>query len=102
MNLADRIYSEKRNFIRMQIDTPLSVFVQTDNEELTGVCRDLSGGGMQVELNKALPVGTSMGITISSPHGHSPMLQANARVTRVSSGPNDRCLLGMEITEMLD
>ncbi len=101
MSLAERAYSEKRNFIRMQIDTPISVHVQTQNEELTGVCRDLSGGGMQVELNKALPVGSKMTVAISSPHGHTPMLEAKTRITRVIGGPNDRCLLGMEIEQML-
>jgi len=101
MSLADRAYSEKRNFIRMQIDTPVSVHVQTQHEELTGICRDLSGGGMLVELNKALPIGSRMKVAISSPHGHEPMLQATTRITRILGGPNDRCVLGMEIEEML-
>ncbi len=101
MSLADRAYSEKRNFIRMQIDTPISVQVETHNENITGLCRDLSGGGMLVELEKALPVGSQMKVEINSPHGHEPMLQAKTRVTRVLGGPNDRCILGMEIEEML-
>lgn len=101
MSLADRAYSEKRNFIRMQIDTPICVQVQTNDEQLNGMCRDLSGGGMLVELDKALPVGCQMEVSISSPHGHEPMLKAKTRVTRVIGGPSDTCVIGMEIEEML-
>ncbi len=101
MNLASRVYSEKRNFIRMQVDTPVRLSLTADDEEVTGVCHDLSGGGMLVELEKPLPAGTECLAVISSRHGHSPMLKARTRVSRVDSGPQDNCLLGLEIIELL-
>ncbi|NIB43163.1 PilZ domain-containing protein [Pseudomaricurvus alkylphenolicus] len=102
MSTADRDYSEKRNFLRMQIDTPVSIYIQSDGEDLTGMCRDLSGGGLQVELNKALPLGSEVEVTISSGHGHSPMLQAKAKVMRVDAGPGEKSTMGMEIVEVND
>ncbi|PCK08374.1 MAG: pilus assembly protein PilZ [Alteromonadaceae bacterium] len=100
-----REYNEKRNYIRMKVDAPVNVKVHTDGNVLQGVCRDLSGGGLQVELDKALPSGTKVEVVIASAHGHNPMLKAIATVTRVISQPTSGespCLIGMEITEVLN
>ncbi|AFV00830.1 PilZ domain-containing protein [Simiduia agarivorans] len=100
MSLANRAYSEKRNFIRMRIDSPVEIHT-SDDAELQGFCSDLSGGGMAVEIDKALPVGTQLTISLSSSHGHSPMLRAKAHVARVHAGPNETCTLGLEIDELI-
>ncbi len=105
MNLVSRDYQEKRNFIRMRVDTPVSIDVKNGDETLSGKCHDLSGGGLQVELGTVLPVGTEVEVSIASSHGHNPMLHANAIVTRVVSQPESEsqpCLLGLEIKEMLN
>ncbi len=104
MSSASRDYQEKRSFIRMKIDTPAQIEVQDGTTLHEGVCRDLSGGGMLVELDTALPVGTNLKVCIASAHGHAPMLEAMTEVTRVVSQPDDSsssCLLGLEITEVL-
>ncbi len=105
MNVANRDYQEKRNFIRMKVDTPAKVVVLSEGEQLEGICRDLSGGGMSVELNTTLPVGTEVEISIESGHGHNPMLQAKAIVTRVIASPDTEahpCLLGLEISALAE
>ena len=99
-NLASREYSEKRGYIRMQIDTPVTLQLP-NNEEITGICKDLSGGGMLVELEKVVPVGTDLTITIEPTHNCTPMLRADTYVSRVEGGPNDTCTIGLEIREML-
>ncbi|TVZ38400.1 PilZ domain-containing protein [Alteromonadaceae bacterium 2753L.S.0a.02] len=104
MSLATREYQEKRNFIRMKVDTPVIVIVEADDQTFEGKCRDLSGGGLLVELPSALPVGTVARVAIQSNHGHSPMLQARAVVSRIESRldtTEQPCLIGMEIEEML-
>lgn len=104
MSLASRDYQEKRNFIRMKVDTPVRVLLSNGDEQLEGICRDLSGGGLLVELSEPLPVGTLVEVSIQSHHGHSPMLQARACVNRVESQPDtvaQPCLLGMEIVEVI-
>ncbi len=102
MNLANKDYQEKRNFIRMKVDTPVSIQLVSGDETYQGVCRDLSGGGLLVELATALPVGTVAEVSIKSNHGHSPMLQAKAIVSRIEAQPDTaECLLGMVIEEVI-
>lgn len=100
----NREYQEKRNFIRMKVDTPATVTITSEGNQHSGTCRDLSGGGMLVELDAALPVGTTVEVSIASTHGHSPMLRAEAEVTRVVAQPGaeaNPCLVGLEILRML-
>jgi len=102
MNLASRDYSEKRNFMRMMINAPASLTLTADQSTVTGSCHDLSANGMQVALDKALPVGTEAHITIQSPQGDRPMMKARIAVTRIISNPDEPCLAGMEILEICD
>lgn len=102
---ASREYQEKRNYIRMKINAPAAITLVANGVSLTGLCSDLSGGGMLIEIDEVLPVGTETEITISSAHGHSPMLKARATVMRIISQPDANgqpCRLGMEIVEVLN
>jgi len=104
MTIANRDYQEKRNFIRMKIETPAQVELQDGEKRLEGICRDLSGGGMLVELATAIPIGTEVKVQIASAHGHAPMLVALTEVTRVVAQPGAEespCLLGLEIKQVL-
>jgi c-di-GMP-binding flagellar brake protein YcgR len=104
MKTANKDYQEKRNFIRMKIETPAQVELQEGTKSFQGICRDLSGGGMLVELDTALPVGSKVKVQIASGHGHSPMLEALTEVARVVAQPGAEatpCLLGLEIKEVL-
>lgn len=104
-NSANRNYSEKRNYIRMKVDAPVDITLTTDGSEYHGICRDLSGGGMMIELQSILPVGTQAEVMICSGHGHNPILRAKAAVTRVISQPESDeqpCTLGLQIVEVLN
>lgn len=104
MNSSIREFQEKRNFIRMKIDTPASVDISDHSQSYAGICRDLSGGGMLVELDNPLPIGTEVEVTVSSAHGHAPMLQAEAIVARVIAQPGaeaEPCMLGLEIKNVI-
>ena len=100
MSLASRDYSEKRNFIRMQMNTPVEIILEPSKELLNGTCLDLSGSGLQVLMDRSLPTGSKMEISIKPPYGDSPIMRANAEVTRVDEA-NDEYLVGLEILEML-
>jgi len=97
-----REFSEKRDFIRMKIDTPASMTLLYKEESLNGTCLNLSGGGMLAEVEKALPIDAEVVITVASEHGHSPMLKARARVSRASSNEDETCSIGLKILEMLN
>ena len=105
MHSFKREFHEKRNYIRMKVDTPVAVKVAASDTTIEGTCRDLSGGGMLVELESALPVGAKTEVAISSSHGHEPILKAKADVMRVISQPDvspQTCMLGLQITEVLN
>ncbi|ACE85021.1 PilZ domain-containing protein [Cellvibrio japonicus] len=101
MGILDKNYSEKRDFIRMKISAPLNAKLSLDSDTIEGQCRDLSGGGMQVETTTPVAVGTELEVEISSAHGHNPTLRARARVVRSTAGENETHILGLEITQVL-
>src|SRR5690554_1033336 len=83
MSLGDQAFSEKRDFIRMKIDTPLKAQLTGDGIAMDGLCHELSGGGMRLATTHGLPPGTELEVSISSEYGHAPTLRARARVSRV-------------------
>lgn len=104
MTSLNRNYNEKRDFIRMKVDTPANIVIANEGQNINGICRDLSGGGMLIELQSALPIGTIAEVSITSAHGHEPMLRVQAEVTRIVSEPDNEekpCLLGLQIKEVL-
>ena len=102
MSLLDREYSEKRDFIRMKIDTPAEVRLTEQEVECKGICHDLSGGGMLLTLDRPVDLNTEMVVTVTTSHGHQPMLTARCAVARVAPGPKESYLLGLEISEVLN
>ncbi len=102
MNFANRNYNEKRDFLRMQVDAPVSLYILGRDDAITGVCKDLSGGGLLVELREEIDLGTTLSVVISSTHGHSPILEAQARITRLKETADQRFIAGLEIVEVVD
>jgi hypothetical protein len=101
MSSFDKGFSEKRDFIRMKISAPLSAKLSHDDGVIEGLCRDLSGGGMQVETRTDIQIGTELVVEISSDHGHNPTLHARAKVARTDENQEKGFLLGLEIIEVL-
>jgi LDH2 family malate/lactate/ureidoglycolate dehydrogenase len=101
MSSIDKSFSEKRDFIRMKISAPLGATLSHGAGVIEGVCRDLSGGGMQVETTTEIPTGTELVVEISSVHGHNPTLHAKAKVARCSTINTGSFMLGLEIIEVL-
>lgn len=101
--MPNKNYDEKRNFIRMRVDTPASVALARGDEQYSGTCVDLSGGGLLVKLKEKISIGTQLTVKIESDHGHSPMLSARTTVTRAedSKDENGDYEIGLEIDELL-
>ncbi len=108
MSQLNREYSEKRDFIRMKINAPAQVTMveedrtEEDNTVRNAVCHDLSGGGMLLTLDQELALDTELIVTVTSVHGHSPILQARCAVARVEQGPKQSYMLGLEIQEVIE
>lgn len=97
MGINDKPYSEKRDFIRMKIGAPLNAKIAAESDIIEGLCLDLSGGGLQVEAQQTLALGTEVDVEVSSDHGHNPTLKASAKVVRAVPSDNGGYLIGLEI-----
>lgn len=95
-----RSYSEKRNFIRMKVNTPVSVHYA--GRDYHGVCKDLSGAGMQIEINEAFTIGDVLTVSIQ-PRGETHLpFNARVEITRIEGGGANAQSVGLAIREILD
>lgn len=95
-------FSEKRDFHRMTLNSKIEL---TDSEgvALTGVCRDLSGTGMQIFVEREFAKGEELHTLIAAIGDQVPPLETVCRVLRCepeSTTESEGYLLGVEITEM--
>lgn len=100
MSTADREYSEKRDFIRMSMNTTVDVYPEGQAKGLTGTCSDLSATGMSLHLNAAVAEGTEVRVVIASPNAQFESLNARARVTRCDPEDDGRFRLGLQVLSM--
>lgn len=95
VNTLGRPYDEKRNYIRMRVNTEATL-KRDDGQVFTGHCHNLSGGGALLELEKPETVDSALEITINSPHGHSPMFSALGKVVRsIKDSSGERFLVAV-------
>ncbi|MCG8671643.1 MAG: PilZ domain-containing protein [Pseudomonadales bacterium] len=88
MSLTERSYEEKRNFIRMKVDTMVSFTRADSKERYEGRCRNLSGAGMLLETEKKLQLGDRLRVTVPSEGPDFSPLDAMVEVVRVDAIPN--------------
>ena len=100
--MLDRDYIEKRDFIRMKVNTPANISVEQDNLTAQGVCNDLSGSGMLLTIDQTLPLDSELLVTLSPETGNGPTLKAKCTIVRLQQAAENKCLLGLEIQEILD
>jgi len=98
MTQSDRYYSEKRDFIRMQVETAISLTY--GEQTCSGVCLDLSSTGMQVLAKTSLQLGDRAQVHIPSPHSELKGLEAETEVVRVEAHEDGRQALGLAILSM--
>jgi hypothetical protein len=91
-------YSEKRDFHRMQMNSEIEL---TDGNgfSLPGICKDLSGTGMQLFVEKAFSEGDEIHTLLPSTSEQFPPFETVCRVLRCES-EGDGFLLGLEIVKV--
>lgn len=92
-----RNYDEKRQFIRMKVDTQVSLTIKGKDDQYLGLCKDLSGSGMLLEMSDDIPVGSDVMINITS--GKNPF-SADAKVARVKTAPGEKFIIGLQINNI--
>ncbi|AYF86270.1 PilZ domain-containing protein [Pseudomonas sp. DY-1] len=95
MSLDDRNYSEKRDFIRMQVQT--KAVLEHAGQQYPALCLDLSSSGMQLEASAKLSVGDCVRVLIPSEHSSLKGLEADAEVVRIGEGTDGSRFFGLAI-----
>ena len=100
MSLFDRDFSEKRNFIRMKVNTPLTI--QHAGKSYDGSCQDLSADGMSVDTEASFQLGDQLEVLIEQQGSFHQGFQAIAEVARIQDNGNGNYNLGLTIKQILD
>lgn len=95
MQQTDRDYSEKRDFIRMHVETPVTL--NRDGQTFQGTCLDLSSIGMQIRSAPHFSIGDRLQVHIPSVHSELKGLDAEAEVVRISVLEDGAQSLGLSI-----
>lgn len=98
MSQNDRDYSEKRDYIRMRMEAPVTL--QHGGRDIPALCLDLSSTGMQLEADSNVSLGDKVKVHIASDHNQLKGLEAEAEVVRVSDLGQGRQSLGLAILTM--
>ena len=97
-----RDYDEKRDFIRVEVDTEIKIRVSGLDEE-AGRVKNLSGRGMMFISENELEKESVVEVQISSEDDIAAPLHANVRVVRVAKQRRGNGYeIGAVIQEMLD
>lgn len=98
MSMTMRDYSEKRDFHRMQVNSEIQI---TDGEgrSFSGICRDLSGTGMQLYVESDIPEGATLHTLLPSASDQFPPFETEVRVLRAQP-QGDGHLLGVAIEKV--
>jgi hypothetical protein len=92
-------YSEKRDFIRMQVITASQIHFQ--GQSYAAKCLDLSSTGALIESQQSFELNSKIVLSIQSGGGETSTLQAQATILRISHLPNDRYQYGTSIDRYL-
>jgi hypothetical protein len=99
MSLASKDYSEKRDFIRMQVTTEITIHVS--EQSYSAKCLDLSSTGALIQSQQSFEVNSQVVLSIQSGGGKTLALQAQATILRVCRMPNDCYQYGTSIDKYL-
>lgn len=91
-------HSEKRDFIRMRIDTELSIL--HEGQVIAALCLDLSSSGMQVQAAQHFRVGDQLEVRIDSEHAALKGLHASTEVVWIADQADGQQKLGLRILAM--
>ncbi len=97
MASIDRSYSEKRDFIRMQVNSPIAI--RHEGSDYEGICKDLSGAGMLLETEQAFAVGAELEVSIAQKRETHLPFNASATVSRIDEH-DGKFLVGLAITRI--
>jgi hypothetical protein len=92
---------EKRDFIRMNIDTEIKCKIRGTKEEFTGKCKNLSHTGLQFLTSKHLKEGTEIDVSLKIDSGLGrPPLNAKFIAKRISRTADEQYLVSGKLSDV--
>ncbi|WP_225314411.1 PilZ domain-containing protein [Marinobacter halotolerans] len=98
MSATMKDYSEKRDFHRMRMNAEIEL-TDASGASFAGICRDLSGTGMQLFVEKAFSEGDEIHTLLPSTSDQFPPFETVCRVLRCEPDEHGY-LLGVEIIQV--
>lgn len=92
--------SEKRDFIRMHVDTVIELFEDGNDQRMEGRCVDLSATGMAVEMERELAEGQRVHTSLPSNNPDFPPFETVSTVLRSEPIDGGRWRVGLRIDEV--
>ncbi len=96
-----RDYEEKRDFIRMCVECPMSFTRQGDATVHGATAKDLSGSGLGFSTSQALRLGELLTVRVAPQNSVVPPLQAEVEVVRVEALAADSYDVGVTVKRFL-
>jgi hypothetical protein len=94
-------YAEKRDFVRMKIETPISITNTTTKQVVLGICKNLSGNGIMFTSMVDFAIGTQLEITINNNNNFN-KLDATIQVVRNEQNYEDNSFnIGAKIINLV-
>ena len=101
MSYTGRGSSEKRKYIRMNIEAEVSCKIRGTKEEFKGICKNLSHTGLQFSTTKALKAGSELDIIIQAAGGVPQRpLKAILSVKRVTKTNDDEYFVSGDLRDV--
>ncbi|MEH6556378.1 MAG: PilZ domain-containing protein [Oceanicoccus sp.] len=98
MSASDRNGNEKRDFVRMKIDS--EVTIRQGDTDYQAVCKDLSGTGMLLQTTTAFACGDTVDVLIEQKSSGHDSFSATAEVSRVEDNGDQSYTVGLSIKEI--
>lgn len=99
MGQIDRDFEEKRNFIRMQMDSIAKLTIN-GSQTLDVTCHDLSATGMSLIASQPVQLKTEVSVTVPSPNAQFQAMESSGKVIRCDKVSETEYQIGVEITSI--
>ena len=100
MSASAKSFNEKRDFIRMKINSTLKI--THEGRSYSAVCKDISGAGMSAQCSNKFTIGDTVDILIEQENEHHLPFHASAEVSRVQDDNADGYIIGFSIKDITD
>ena len=96
MDLSNKDYEEKRDFIRMTMNAKASITV-SDGSAFEVKVIDLSATGMHLEASKSVPIASDVVVNVDSPNTQFQSMVAQCVVVRCLELSETKFDIGLEV-----